>query len=196
MGEKIYKKLSLRIEPSLLETRTKLHDYLVRTEACKGLNPKELEALEIYLFDRSLREANSKDNAAITPQKSDKCPVCGMFVYKYPRWAALIEYEKSKLYFDGVKDLMKFYFNPQAWGEYDPSEKIRNIAVRDYYTQKSVDAKEAYFVLGSDVYGPMGNELIPFAAQEDAKHFYMDHKAKAIYRFNELTSEIVYGLDD
>ena len=30
-------------------------------------------------------------------------------------------------------------------------------------------AKEAFFVIGSDVYGPMGHELIPFASKADAE---------------------------
>ena len=42
----------------------------------------------------------------------DKCPVCGMFVYKYPDWTAEIIFEEGAVfYFDGAKDFFKFYFN-------------------------------------------------------------------------------------
>ena len=38
-----------------------------------------------------------------------KCPVCGMFVNKYPKWTAVIETsDGTNYYFDGVKDMMKF----------------------------------------------------------------------------------------
>jgi len=36
-------------------------------------------------------------------------PVCGMFVAKYPKWPASISYEGKIYYFDGVKDMMKYY---------------------------------------------------------------------------------------
>jgi nitrous oxide reductase accessory protein NosL len=34
----------------------------------------------------------------------------------------------------------------------------------------------AYYVLGSDIYGPMGRELIPFEKEADAKEFIKDHQ--------------------
>jgi nitrous oxide reductase accessory protein NosL len=68
--------------------------------------------------------------------------------------------------------------------------------VTDYYTQKAIEARDAYFVIRSDVYGPMGHELIPFASKEDAKTFYMDHKGGKILQFNEITKEDVYKLDE
>ena len=40
-----------------------------------------------------------------------KCPVCGMFVSKYPKWVAQIKIKMDIYhYFDGVKDMMKFLF--------------------------------------------------------------------------------------
>ncbi|SFP87746.1 nitrous oxide reductase accessory protein NosL [Hydrogenimonas thermophila] len=133
--------------------------------------------------------------------KTDKCPVCGMFVYKYPKWAAFIYYEqdgKSKyLAFDGVKDMMKFYFEPVKWGKYENiKNSIKKILVRDYYTLKPVLAESAWYVVGSNVFGPMGNELIPFKTEEAAKNFMADHKGKKILRFNDITKEIVYKLDE
>ncbi|WP_456450568.1 nitrous oxide reductase accessory protein NosL [Hydrogenimonas sp.] len=133
--------------------------------------------------------------------KQDKCPVCGMFVYKYPKWAAFIYYEKdgklAHLAFDGVKDMMKFYFDPAKWG-YDPAIKdhIKKIVVRDYYTLKPVWAKAAYYVVGSDVYGPMGHELIPFASKEAAENFLKDHHGKKVFRFEQISEALVYKLDE
>jgi len=66
--------------------------------------------------------------------------------------------------------------------------------VRDYYALKQIDAKSAWFVLGSDVYGPMGHELIPFAREAEAKEFMRDHKGKRIVRFNEVSATLVKGL--
>jgi hypothetical protein len=92
---------------------------------------------------------------------------------------------------------MKFYFEPAKWG-YDASIKdhIKKMVVRDYYTLKPVWAKAAWYVVGSDVYGPMGNELIPFASKEAAENFMKDHHGKKVLRFDEISEALVYKLDE
>ena len=99
--------------------------------------------------------------------------------------------DKSRLSFDGVKDMMKFYFNRNKYGKYNDfmEDKITNIIVTDYYTQKPIDAKKAYYVVGSDVNGPMGEELIPFTSLNSAKTFLQDHHGKKIIKFNEITPD-------
>src|SRR4030067_3765588 len=120
----------------------------------------------------------------IKPTKKDKCPVCGMFVYKYPDFIAEIIFrDGSHAVFDGAKDMFKYYFNLK---KYDPRKKkadIDNIYVPDYYSLHFIDGQKAYYVLGSDVYGPMGRELIPFQKLSDAKEFKKDHKGKSILTF-------------
>ncbi|MEW6002462.1 MAG: nitrous oxide reductase accessory protein NosL [Nitrospirota bacterium] len=59
----------------------------------------------------------------------------------------------------------------------------------DYYSAKPVDAKKAYFVKGSDVFGPMGAELIPLETEAKAREFLKDHKGKRILSFNEVRPE-------
>ncbi|MDT8339577.1 MAG: nitrous oxide reductase accessory protein NosL, partial [Sulfurimonas sp.] len=75
-------------------------------------------------------------------------------------------------------------------------EGISKMLVSDYYSQKAISAKEAYYVVGSDVYGPMGEELIPFAKESEAKTFYMDHKGSKILRFDEITEMEIKKLDE
>ena len=58
-----------------------------------------------------------------------------------------------------------------------------------------VDAKSAFFVIGSDVLGPMGHELLPFKDQESAQEFLEDHKGKSIIRFQDVTPAIIESLD-
>ena len=40
----------------------------------------------------------------------------------------------------------------------------------------------------------MGNELIPFASEEDAKTFAKDHGGKQIVKFDEITTLLVERL--
>ncbi|HJV36183.1 nitrous oxide reductase accessory protein NosL [Geomonas sp.] len=129
------------------------------------------------------------------PAKEVKCPVCGMFVARYPDWTATLVYrDGTRRYFDGPKDLFTYYHNT---GRYDPSRQrteVAGIAVKDYYSLAPVDARQAFFVTGSDVRGPMGSELIPFAGKADAEAFRLDHHGKRVLRFSEVTAPLVKSL--
>jgi len=136
------------------------------------------------------------DPKPLKPTPKDKCPVCGMFVYKYPDWVAQAVFrDGSRLYFDGVKDLMKFFLNPSSYQSTKSRTETAAIFVTDYYSLESVEGTRAYYVIGSDVFGPMGKELIPFGKEAEAREFLKDHKGKKILRFQEITPEILKPLD-
>jgi nitrous oxide reductase accessory protein NosL len=132
----------------------------------------------------------------IKPSPKDKCPVCGMFLVKYPDFLAEIIYKDgSYAVFDGAKDMFKYLFNLR---KYNPSQKVENIDsiyVTDYYQLTLMDGYKATYVIGSDIYGPMGKEPIPFAKEADAQEFKKDHNGKSLLRFKEITPEIIKSLD-
>lgn len=118
--------------------------------------------------------------------KDEKCPVCGMFVAKYDQWLAQIVTDDQKtLVFDGVKDMMAYYFNSSDYGGSGDLARAE-IWVRNYYTLDYMDGRTAYYVIGSDVLGPMGDELIPFASSAEAENFKNDHGGTRILRFDEI----------
>ena len=170
-------------------------------ELCKPLKEKYLQLVALYMWEvlkiGDLDEVEGK----VVVKEEEKCPVCGMFTYKYPRWAAQIFYEKDShkhhWSFDGVKDLMKFYFDSAKWGNYPIAkrENIVKILVTDYYSQKGIDGTKAFYVIRSDIYGPMGHELIPFEHESDAKTFKDDHIGKSIIKFSDIKEVEVYKLD-
>ena len=50
-----------------------------------------------------------------------------MFVYKYPDWLAEIIYNDDSVeFFDGAKDLFKFYFNPDKYPVRQESKRYRS----------------------------------------------------------------------
>jgi nitrous oxide reductase accessory protein NosL len=67
--------------------------------------------------------------------------------------------------------------------------------VKDYYTLNAIDGRKAFYVVGSDVYGPMGQELVPFEKITDAQGFSEDHKGKNILRFGEITPAVLDTLE-
>jgi nitrous oxide reductase accessory protein NosL len=131
----------------------------------------------------------------VQPAEKDKCPVCGMFVAKYPDFLAEIIFEDgSYAVFDGTKDLFKCYLNLKKYLPSKEPSSIDSIYVTDYYKLALIDAYRAVYVIGSDVYGPMGKELVPFEAESDARTFLNDHKGHSLMNFEDITAELMEGL--
>lgn len=193
-GEKIALKLCEENKLSQIKSK-KLDDILQQIEnlnPCVKLNERNKEALAYFIMAGHAEDLSHVKEKMELP-KEVKCPVCGMFVAKYPKWAALIDVASQKYYFDGVKDMMKFYIFDVDF-PYDRAT-IVNIEVTDFYTLKAIDAKKAFYVIGSDVYGPMGNELIPFLTKDAAQNFMTDHRGEKIILFDDITPKLVMGLD-
>lgn len=185
MGEKIYNKKCSSISLKQYENFKQLSDAISSENLCKINSKKQIEAVSLYLWEVKRKEHTVKVKE-MHVHKDERCPVCGMFVANFPKWAAQLFYQDMHYSFDGVKDLMKYYMKHQ--------KGITQILVRDYYTQKVIDGFKAYYVAGSDVYGPMGNELIPFADERSAKTFLIDHKGKEVLEFKQITAEIIDNL--
>ncbi len=151
-------------------------------------------AVLITLFAASLVWA--VERKPVKPAARDKCPVCGMFVAKYPDFVAQVIFQDgSYAVFDGVKDMFKYYLNLQKYAQGKRLEDIASIYVTDYYSLESVDGFTAWYVAGSDVFGPMGRELIPFSKESDAGGFMTDHLGKSLLRFRDVHAGLIRGLD-
>lgn len=133
----------------------------------------------------------------VPPPKPDAvCPVCGMFVAKFPEWVAVVVYKDGHAhYFDGAKDLFKFLAAPKSYVPTHRPEDVATVAVTDYYAVEPIAARDAWYVIGSDVLGPMGHELVPLSTETEAKDFLRDHYGKAIIRFDQVTPEVLGRLD-
>ena len=153
-----------------------------------------LLTIVLVLFSWTVLQGAEKVPAKPTPR--DKCPVCGMFVYKYPDFLAQIVFrDGSVAFFDGSKDMFKYYLNMNKYNPRQKEADIESVYVTDYYSLTLVDGLKAYYVQGSDVFGPMGRELIPFEKEREAREFMKDHKGKALLKFQEITGPIIKGLD-
>ncbi len=186
MGKKLYKK---RCPQDIdLDGFFEISDLKEELKKICNLDSElYLQATAVYLWDVKRVGGIVFNEKKIHVTKDEKCPVCGMYVYKYPKWAAQIFYENNHYSFDGVKDMMKWYF--------EHKDGIKEIKVSDYYSQHAIDARKAYFVIGSDTYGPMGHELIPFFELDDAKNFKRDHKGKKILKFEKINPTLtLFGM--
>jgi nitrous oxide reductase accessory protein NosL len=156
-------------------------------------------AVFVFVFVLLLTGAEAPKIAEAAPvaaTKADKCPVCGMFVAKYPDFLAQILFaDGSYALFDGAKDMYKYFFNIKKYNAAKDRSDIASIYVTDYYSMTLIDGKTAWYVVGSDVFGPMGRELIPFQNEAEAKEFMKDHAGKQLLRFDAVTPEIIKELE-
>lgn len=156
--------------------------------------PSAFLALLLFCSLCPLAEAETLQVPA--PGPKDTCPVCGMFVAKYPAWIATVLYRDGHAHhFDGAKDLFKYLFDLPRWAPGHRADDMTAIAVTEYYGLSRIPAREAWYVIGSDVTGPMGHELVPLATEEDAQEFLRDHAGKRILRFDEVTPDLPGRLD-
>ena len=119
-----------------------------------------------------------------------------MFVARYPDWVAQVHFDDDTIrYFDGPKDTFKFLFNLDRYLPGRSRQDVVAIYVTGYYEPKPIPAEKAYFVKGSDVFGPMGLELVPLASEEEALEFRRDHKGTEIYRLKTITPDVISDLD-
>lgn len=119
-----------------------------------------------------------------------------MFVDRHAAWLAEVRYADGEVVcFDGVKDLFRYYFDVSRFHPQRTTNEIRAVAVTDYYSVCAVDGYAARYVMGSDVLGPMGHELIPFATEPAARDFLRDHHGTRVLTFPEVTPDLVASLE-
>ena len=202
-GKKLFQKMcNATIDFSKYKEINNLKADILNKKMCKKLKEKQLQAVTLYLWDVKRVQKNGTIVQKMEVGEDEQCPVCGMFTYKYPKWASQLYFTHGDhdhhFTFDGVKDLMKFYLEPKKWGNYEyyKRDRISKILVTDYYTQKTIDARKSYFVIGSDISGPMGYELIPFQSKNDAEIFKKDHYGKLILKFSDINLTTIKKIEE
>ncbi|MEJ2621735.1 MAG: nitrous oxide reductase accessory protein NosL [Candidatus Thiodiazotropha sp.] len=153
--------------------------------------------MSIMLLLWSMQAISAELKPFPSPGPKDTCPVCGMFVAKYPEWVATVVYKDGHAHhFDGAKDLFKYLHDLDKWAPNHQLSEIDRIGVTEYYSLARIDARKAFYVIGSDVLGPMGHELIPLESQADAEEFLKDHQGVAILTFDQVKKPLLFKLDE
>lgn len=152
--------------------------------------------LALALWLTSLSPAWSEGLSLPAPGPKDTCPVCGMFVSLYPNWTATVLYKDGHAHhFDGPKDLFKYLLDLSKYAPGHTQSDMTAIGVTDYYGVTRINARTAWYVIGSDVLGPMGHELVPLNSQAEADEFMKDHHGRRIIRFDAINQGLLEKLD-
>ena len=157
---------------------------------------RQLTVIAAVVYLLGFNHAWAAEQKFTKPADRDKCPVCGMFVAKYPDWIAEILFKDGTYaVFDGPKDLFKFIIDLKHYAPGRGQKDVDVVFVSDYYAVRPIDGRKAFYVLGSDVFGPMGREMVPFEKEADAREFLKDHHGRKILRFDEISSDVLKPLD-
>jgi nitrous oxide reductase accessory protein NosL len=130
----------------------------------------------------------------LTYDKNTTCLVRHFKVAKEPNWVAKISVRNGKtVYFSSPKSMFEFYFRPGKWFEIGvKSERdFSEIVVTDYSTLKPINAETAYYVYGSSVTSPAGDDLIPFSTKEAADKFSKEHNGHRVMDFNKVSDALI-----
>jgi nitrous oxide reductase accessory protein NosL len=119
-------------------------------------------------------------------KREERCQNCGMKIDRTSPWRAeLVADSGAVTSFDTPRCAL------QAWrGGKVPGKTLR---VQEYYDRAFRDASQVRFVLGGDVTGPMGPDLVPVDPARAAK-FIQDHGANRAVSLDEITPGVLADL--
>lgn len=123
----------------------------------------------------------------VEPQDNkDACTVCGMYPARYPQnKCQLTGPDKQVRQFCSTQCLFTFLADFKSPAKKDSGPQTA--WVTDYPTGSWISARTAYYVVGSKVQGPMGQEAFAFNKKADAGKFAKEERGKVL-TFREMDS--------
>lgn len=126
------------------------------------------------------------------PNATDACPVCGMLVQPHQDWLAQVRLsDGSTLFFEGPKDMFRYLRSPGSYAKDKRDLEIIGGFVTTWSEHRTVPIEKAWFVIGSDVRGPAGQELVAHASIADANKFIIEHGGMRLVRADDVTSDLL-----
>jgi len=113
-----------------------------------------------------------------------RCPVCGVHPAEQPRTQCqMIMGDGQQVAFDSARDMFSYLQLMDQFGyakNQGVGKGLAQIWVHDYNSGAWLDGKAAWYVAGSDVRGPVGKEIYPFAERSGAEDFSRVHGGKVV----------------
>ena len=125
-----------------------------------------------------------------------RCPVCGMYPARTPRWAAQTVFQDgASHFFDSPIDLFVFLQRTdRANKRYAPAD-IAVSYVTDVETGQWIEAHHTFFVQGSTAIGPMRDADLPaFSTRKSADDFARSRGGKVLL-FKQVTPELIQSMN-
>lgn len=141
---------------------------------------KELEPMR-----QKLQKKRQHMGKIATPDDTTSCANCGMRPAQYPTFRSQAQVQgEGRLHFCSTKCLIK---------QKDSFAGKKSSAWVTVYPDGDTDFAEGlYYVIGSDVMGPMGPEPLPFRKKQDAAEFTKQHGG-TITTYTQLNPSLFSG---
>ncbi|MGD8366179.1 MAG: nitrous oxide reductase accessory protein NosL [Desulfobacterales bacterium] len=121
--------------------------------------------------------------------RQDRCPVCAMPVAEHERFsAAVVVADGSTFYFCTPGCMLRAWLKPERYLNRSRAQLVKPVA-RDYFTGDCIDGRNALWVSGSDVIGPMGPALVALKSDDELTAFRKRHGAGRVFRLSALRVE-------
>lgn len=120
-----------------------------------------------------------------------RCPVCGMYPARQPRWAAQVIYGDGHAHFlDSPLSLFHYLQRVERYAPGRGRADIKRIYVADQGSGRWLPASEAVYVHGSRSRGPMRSGNLPaFATVAQAEAFIAQHGGR-VQAYDALVREL------
>jgi len=124
-----------------------------------------------------------------------RCPVCGMYPARYPRWAAQVIFKDGAAhYFDSPVDLFDFLHKVDRYDRRYARADVAASYVRDFEGGQWIEAGQAFFVHGSGVAGPMRNADLPAFVNRAAADAFVRRHRGAVLTAPDMTPHLLASL--
>ncbi|MEP1217088.1 MAG: nitrous oxide reductase accessory protein NosL [Marinobacter sp.] len=125
-------------------------------------------------------------------ESGDECHVCGMAITRFPgpKGEAITAREQKVNKFCSTRDMFSWVLQPEN-AKRDHTLYVHDMAQTDWEHPDDtalIDAREAFFVVGSERTGAMGPTLASFATEEAAQKFAMNYSGEVL-SYNEVTMD-------
>ena len=131
---------------------------------------------------------------AMAIESADECHLCGMIISKFPGPKGEL-YQKTSdeiAKFCSTRDMFSYLLQPEN------KRQVQQVFVHDMSKtpwhktddQYFIDARTAWFVIGSSKKGAMGKTLASFSKQDDALAFSKEFGGK-VHPFDEITIDLL-----
>ena len=115
-----------------------------------------------------------------------RCKHCGMKVDPSSAWRSdLVAADGSTSSFDTPRCALTSWRSGKS--------EAASLRVQEYYERTWRNAEELRFIIGGDVIGPMGPDLVPVEPSRATK-FIQDHGADRALRLDEITTDVLANI--
>lgn len=140
---------------------------------------------ELDLSRAKIEGKRKKKGKILEPTAKTRCLVCGMYPAKFPKHRAQVSMaDGSHHHFCSNQCLVHFMADQKKYLK--TVEKVKSIWVTVYPDGGYEYAMGLYYLVGSNILGPMGKEALPYRSKSDADSAAGEHGGSVIH-FKALT---------